>query len=524
MMHSEGEASAVPHRRQGNPRRWRPLRRSVQAAALLLFLVFFLALKDNILPAEMASLAMRVDPLAMLAAMLAARALIAGAAVALLAFFLALVFGRAWCGWLCPLGTLLDWLPLRARRAVPPAVPENVRAVKYWLLIVLLISAILGSLWLLFLDPIALLTRALAEGVWPALDRAVSGVEWAAYGATALQPAVDAVDGLLRPSVLPDVPIYSSAGLLAALPLIVVILLNRIAPLFWCRYLCPLGAFYGLLSKIALVRREVESSACSDCSACARVCPTGTIRPEKNNASDPSECTLCMECIAACPREGQRFTSHLSAAPWNSYDPGRRAFLTGAGLAVAGVALLRADSSAWRDLPFVIQPPGGRENDLLGKCIRCGDCVRACPTGAIHPAALEAGPEALGTPVLIPRLGFCRYDCNACGQICPTGAIPPLPIEEKQTTVIGRAFVEKDRCLAWGDHVTCAVCQEMCPIPEKAIRLESVSFLGADGAPGAVLCPVVEPERCIGCGTCEYKCPVNGTSAIRVYVPGRSEA
>jgi polyferredoxin len=515
-------ASGAPARGRWD-RAWRPLRRSVQVAAFLLFLACLIALRQREIPAELSNLFMRLDPLAMLAAMLSSRALIESAWLALFVIALTLVFGRAWCGWLCPLGTLFDVFPKRNIRKGQPGIPERWRVIKHILLIALLGSAICGSLWLLWLDPIALLTRAMAEGIWPAMDHAITAVEDAAYGIPALQPAVDSLDAALRPAILSDWPIYSSAGILSTLTLFILLALNWIAPRFWCRYLCPLGAGLGLLAKVAVFRREVETTACTDCAACARVCPTGTIQPEKNDASDPAECTMCMNCVSACPRGGQHFSSHLSAASWNKYDPGRRDFLAGAGLAVASVALLRADASSYRELPLAIQPPGGRDNGLLAKCLRCGDCVRACPTGAIHPAVLEMGPEGVGTPVLIPRLGFCRFDCNACGQICPSGAIPPLPVAQKQTTPIGRAFIEKDRCLAWGDHISCIICQEMCPVPEKAIYLEQLTFATENGSTASLPCPVVDPARCIGCGTCEYKCPVNGMAAIRVNVPGRSQ-
>jgi MauM/NapG family ferredoxin protein len=502
---------------------WRPLRRTAQATALLAFLACFLALRSSAIPPEITNSFMQLDPLAMLAAGLASRAVIDGSILAAVVLLLTLLFGRAWCGWICPLGTVLDIFAPQVGRKNQPAIPERWRAIKHILLIALLGSAVFGSLWLLWLDPIALLTRALAEGLWPALDHTVNALENLLYAAPALQPAVDAFDAAARPALLPDWPIYSSSGVLAALTLAVLIGLNFAAPRFWCRYLCPLGAGLGWLSKVAIFRRAVDSTACTDCAACARVCPTGTIRPERNNASDPAECTMCMKCVSACPRAGQRFAPRLNVAPSLEYDPGRRSFLIGAGLAAAGVALLRADASAWRDLPLAIQPPGGRDNDLFSKCLRCGDCVRACPTGAIHPAVWEAGLEGLGTPVLIPRLGFCRFDCNACGQVCPSGAIPPLDKKQKQKAVIGRAFVDKDRCLAWGDHVPCIICEEMCPVPNKAIRLEKVEFTRANGVAASLPAPVVDAARCIGCGTCEYKCPVNGLAAIRVYVPGRSE-
>ncbi len=125
------------------------------------------------------------------------------------------------------------------------------------------------------------------------------------------------------------------------------------------------------------------------------------------------------------------------------------------------------------------------------------------------------------TPVLVPRIGPCNYGCNACGQVCPVQAIPPLSLDEKRTRVIGLAYIAENRCIAWADHYDCIVCQEMCPIPDKAILLDPTEVRLVTGETVTVQLPKVIRDRCIGCGICEYKCPVNGDAAIRVYVPER---
>jgi formate hydrogenlyase subunit 6/NADH:ubiquinone oxidoreductase subunit I len=131
----------------------------------------------------------------------------------------------------------------------------------------------------------------------------------------------------------------------------------------------------------------------------------------------------------------------------------------------------------------------------------------------------EAAIEALWTPVVVPRLGYCDYSCNACGRICPMQAIPALPIEEKQQQVIGKAYVNRDRCIAWSDMIGCIVCEEMCPLPEKAIKLEILQKLDSQGDLTEVQVPYVNRDLCIGCGICEYKCPVASEAAIRVFIP-----
>jgi ferredoxin len=98
-------------------------------------------------------------------------------------------------------------------------------------------------------------------------------------------------------------------------------------------------------------------------------------------------------------------------------------------------------------------------------------------------------------------------------------AIPPLNLEQKRQQAIGKAYIDENRCIAWADHQDCIVCEEMCPVPDKAIVLEEAEVRCADGNLATVQQPHVMRERCIGCGICEYKCPVNGEAAIRVYVP-----
>jgi formate hydrogenlyase subunit 6/NADH:ubiquinone oxidoreductase subunit I len=232
---------------------------------------------------------------------------------------------------------------------------------------------------------------------------------------------------------------------------------------------------------------------------------------------------MCLDCLEACPRSRISFTPKMALAPWNHYDPGRREFLLSAGTALLGLALLRSGSLAKREPAHLLRPPGARESNQdaleMECCIRCGECLRACPTGALQSTVFEAGLQGLATPLLVPRLGYCDYSCNACGQICPVQAIPPLGLEEKRQQVIGKAYIDQNRCIPWADQQTCLVCEEMCPLPEKAILLETRQVQNPQGETVSIQLPRVVRDRCIGCGICEYKCPLNGEAAIRVYSP-----
>ena len=131
-------------------------------------------------------------------------------------------------------------------------------------------------------------------------------------------------------------------------------------------------------------------------------------------------------------------------------------------------------------------------------------------------AISEARIEGFWTPVIVPRIGYCDYSCHACGQVCPVQAIPPLGLAEKREQVIGKAIIDRDRCLPWAEDTECIVCEEMCPVAEKAIELEETQIISAQGELITLQKPVMISDLCIGCGICENKCPVSGVAAIQI--------
>ena len=339
-------------------RTWRRIRQGTQILALLLFLALFLYANAQRPVRLWADLFSRLDPLLMLSASLAGRALLSGMALAAITLLLTLLFGRVWCGWICPLGTLLEWLgPRRSRHKAPP---EGWRAIKYLLLLVILFAAILGNQTLVFLDPITILNRTLASAVWPALRYSVVQVEAFLYQFPSLWGPLDAIHNALVQPLIQDVqPLFSLAALIA-LFFAGLVALNWWAQRFWCRYFCPLGGLLGLLSRLSLLRREV-SDDCTQCARCSHECPTATIDPSNDYRSDPAECTVCLDCLVACPSEGIGF--HWQVPRWrpaqrHEYDPTRRRILAALGMSIAGVALTASAPYASRvettaDLPKI---------------------------------------------------------------------------------------------------------------------------------------------------------------------------
>jgi polyferredoxin len=501
---------------------WIVFRKAVQYLFLFFFITLFVWSRQDGGQANLINIPMRLDPLLILAHMIASRTFLSGSALALIIILLTVLFGRAWCGWLCPLGTILDIFSLNKWQKIIPPPSEWWRRVKFDFVIIIIVAALLGNLTLLFFDPLTLLMRTLTVSLWPALDRIVTSLESALSHFPILSGSLSTFDNWIRPDILPLQPVFYRDGLLFASIFLAVVMLNLLASRFWCRYICPLGGALGWLSKLAIFRRQVGIK-CKGCSICIDICPTGTINPVKGFTSDPSECTMCLNCLEVCKRGETRFLPVFSPEKWTNYDPDAKEALMAVGATMAAIAIIKSSQPAKRQTPFLIRPPGVRETNpdvvAFTKCTRCNECIRVCPTGGLQPAIFEIGAAGLGSPILAPRLGYCDYSCNACGQVCPVQAIPPLDLETKRTQVIGLAYIDENRCLPWSDRQPYLVCEEMCPLPEKAIQLEKTEIWAPNGQHVTLQLPHVLRDICIGCGICEYKCPVSGQAAIRVYLP-----
>jgi ferredoxin len=183
----------------------------------------------------------------------------------------------------------------------------------------------------------------------------------------------------------------------------------------------------------------------------------------------------------------------------------------------------------------LLRPPGALDEEhFLDRCIRCGECMKVCPNNALHPTLTEAGLEGLWTPVLVPRTGYCEASCVLCSQVCPTGAIWEITPKEKGWTVelgadtkpvkLGIAFYDRGRCLPWAMATECIVCEEWCPTSPKAIYLRQAEIVDAKGNIKQVKQPYLDASLCVGCGACEYACPVQDRPAVYVTSIGESRS
>ena len=510
------------------------IRRTVQ----LVFLVLFFALvvlarpRPGADPSPLLESFFWIDPLILVATWLAAHAVPLALLLSLVVIAVTVVLGRVFCGWVCPLGTLhaVAGRLFHGRRRKPKRADHWSRwqLAKYYLLVGFLVMAAFGGRWVSIFDPLVLLYRTTTVALLPAVQWAVeegSTAVWQAdpgIGPVRLTQVTEPVYTFFRDHVfVTPGQAFVGTGLIVAL-FAVTLALNAYRRRFWCRYLCPLGALLGLFARRPLLRRTTQQETCSQCGLCGMACH-GAPAAAPGEGWKPAECLGCLNCTDSCAGGSLRF--RLSR-PWKKKAPEEKLGISrrGAmGAAVGGVvtlALMRANPQARgrKYHPRLIRPPGARpEREFLERCTACGLCMKICPTGALQPAITEAGLEGLWTPRLVPKIGYCDHNCNLCGQVCPTGAVEPLTLEAKQETKIGLAYFDTSRCLPYAYARECIVCEEHCPVSDKAIYAVEVEVEDHGGSKQVVKQPRVDPDRCTGCGICENKCVFTDQPAIRVF-------
>ena len=492
------------------------------------------------------------DPFVAAMTLLSTHTVYRGLLVSLGVLALTLVFGRVFCGWICPFGTLhhfFGWIfPSRYLKGGKRVEANKTHAarqrIKYYLLYACLAASLVGSAIGGLFDPICVAVRAIGLGVIPAAQY-VAGVFNDLAGASGVRGVQTLADGgqdFLASTVWQTKQYYFHQTWLIVALLAAILFMNRIVPRFWCRVLCPLGAFLGVFARFSLFGMEKDHAKCTDCNLCLVHCQ-GADSPQGGVKHRQDECHMCLNCENACPEDVIKFRflpnrKSVIAKP----DTGRRTAITAA---AAGAAIIPAARIAdVMDANYdhrVIRPPGAvEEREFLERCIRCAECMKVCPNNALHPAFFEAGVEGLWTPILIARIGYCEHSCVLCGDVCPTGAIQKITEEQKmgvgQPPIrLGTAFYDQGRCLPWSMSVPCIVCEEFCPTSPKAIWVEEVDVPKREAVAHEegkepkmtsvhVQRPHVDPALCIGCGACEKVCPVQDKPAVYVTSVGETRS
>lgn len=491
------------------------LRRASQLLCLGVFLILF-RLTDyfgqDTIPYAV-NILFRMDPLVAAAVTMAQRAWDAIFWPSLIVLGFTIVFGRVFCGWICPLGTLIDILT----RFVPKT-GKRVRmgAAKYILLTIVLASSLFGIQLLGFADPFSLLVRGMVFSIDPMLKYIVSLVFDTVYasGPVWLSDITEPVYDFLKEFALPYKQSVFYLSLMSFILLVTIILMDVFGRRFWCRNLCPLGGLLGLVSKIALFKR-IPVKKCRHCGLCESDCRMDIFDSRDRFKMD--ECTLCMDCLEYCPDSITTFRVGSPLKGNSSLDIGRRQVLAAGMAGITVPVLLKTNALSQQVHEGVIRPPGALpEIEFSAACVRCGECMKVCINNALQPLFLEKGLEGMFTPTLVPRLGYCEFNCTLCSQVCPTGAIEVLSREKKHGFVIGKAVLDKNKCIVYADKKGCIVCEEHCPTHDKAIKFVKKDDSDFKGNAIQLHQPYVVEKLCIGCGICEHICPVQGEAAIRV--------
>lgn len=489
--------------------------RKIRIISQIAFFVIFIALlfvfgnKTFVhrLPTE---LFLQLNPLVFLITSIASRAVIfAVLPGALIVTLLTLFFGRFFCGFICPLGSAIDFSDkfifekYRFKKARPSLVLQKL---KYVLLFTLFIFALLGVVAPFFMDPISIATRISASLIDPALRF---------LGLTTSTTATTISNLFLKePKTVAIVALAMPGSAVVLLITLLVFAGSFVDRRFWCQYVCPSGAFFALLSRFSFFRRHIVCEKCNQCKLCSsRTCPTRAIDPENFTITSTAECILC----GLCATNKRSCTVVNFAKPKKaeikSIDIRRRHVLSGLLLGITTPVVLRGTTAGSSSVQPV-RPPGSiPEDEFLTRCIACGACIKACPNHALGPSGIFDGLHRISTPRLMALNGFCEPGCTACTHVCPTVALRPVKTEDKPYVKMGTAVVDKHQCLAWKGDSRCMICMQKCPyqaITEEEIESGDTTISG----------PVVDKNLCTGCGACERFCATNPESAIRVFAYG----
>ena len=439
---------------------------------------------------------------------------------------LTLVVGRVYCSVICPMGVMQDIISWVSGKREKKNNRFSYSPEKKWLrygvlgLFVIAIVAGIGS-FVALLAPYSSYGR-IAANLFAPLYR---------WGNNLLALIAEHMDSYA---------FYQTDVWMKSLPTFIIAIVTFIivAILAWrngrtyCNTICPVGTVLGFFSRFSLFRPVINTEMCKNCSLCARRCKAACI-DYKNHKIDYSRCVACMDCLDNCKHgalhlehrfgKNQEKSSDNSKMQQEQVDSARRNFITTTVLFATaatveaqtkkvdgGLAVIEDKQIPERATPIV--PPGAwSARHFAQHCTGCQLCVSECPNDVLRPST---DLEKLMQPEMSYERGYCRPECTRCSEVCPAGAIKPITKADKSSTRIGHAVWVKKNCIPMRDNIECGNCARHCP---------SGAILMVPSDPKdetSIRIPVVNVERCIGCGACENLCPARPFSAI--YVEGHS--
>lgn len=451
-----------------------------------------------------------------------------------------LVFGRIYCAVICPLGIFQDGVMFltrlggrgsrrisfhtsgarsnkadlrsrapsaihrkksqkRGRFGVTPALTGGRVRLWYGLMVFAGLAMGAGSLAVVnLLDPFSIFGRFCAQLFLPLVDMGVN-----------IKVAVMETLGIYGAAPRPLRPVVWPFFWGVYLWLILVVVLAMARGRLYCNSLCPVGAFFSLLSRVSAFQFSLDLQQCTGCGRCNRICRADCIDLPSGRV-DMARCVVCFDCVDVCPETAVSYTANPSGSSTvnRGGEASRRTFfyriLTGTAALSGGLFFMRprvtrdfqARASSPGPLPAV--PPGGTGIDrFVRTCTGCQACVAACPEQVLQPALAGYGSSGLFQPRMDFNHGSCAYTCHQCARVCPSGAICALSLDKKQRTRIGNVRFEEKKCLVYTHRRDCGACAEVCPTHAVYTVLEN-----------RIHHPRIYPDACIGCGACQKVCPV----------------
>lgn len=437
---------------------------------------------------------------------------------------LTLLFGRLYCSVICPLGIMQDGFGMLGKKAKRNRYGYSAakNALRYTMLVLMALAIVCGiGVFVALFAPYSAygrIAQSLLAPVW-------------AWGNNLLAGWAEAHDSY----AFYNVDVWLRGGVTLGVAVVTLVALGILAwrnGRTYCNTICPVGTVLGFLSRFSLLRPVIDTTKCNGCGLCARNCKAACIN-SKEHSIDYSRCVTCFDCINKCHKGAISYTFRRTAVVSSSdhaaammtdgkkADTSRRQFLAVTATMAAAAAVKAQEKTVDGGLAVIedkkiperatrIVPPGAVSLDNLAHhCTACQLCVSACPNGVLRPST---DLETLMQPESSYERGYCRPECTRCSEVCPTGAIVQLTKAEKASTQIGHAVWVKENCVPLTDGVECGNCARHCP----AGAIQMVESVEGDETSPKI--PVVNTERCIGCGACENLCPSRPFSAI--YVEG----
>ncbi|MFP4547678.1 MAG: 4Fe-4S dicluster domain-containing protein [Fidelibacterota bacterium] len=404
----------------------------------------------------------------------------------ILVLIMTAIFGRVYCSFLCPLGIFQDFLARIFYKKKNSQTYPLQRIIQGTLFFGIIITAVLGSVWIInILDPYSLFGKIFSNIVRPVAYSLNNGV-------VKLLQNLDIYSlPVLKFGTMPST-ILAFSFLFFSILIFSAMFSRR----FFCTTLCPAGFFLSLFAGKSVYRIRFNEENCTQCTLCSRVCKTDCIDYENTRVKN-NECVACFDCLSACPASALTYSAHKQEKVFN---PGKRELLISSGVAAAFLLPFpfRKTAKAKIKSGQPVMPPGAQNRDhFTTSCTSCQLCVTHCPTNVITPSIHQYGLSGLFQPHMDFNKSYCEYDCNICTTICPSDAMRKLPMKTKQLTQLGKVELKTDLCVVYINDTDCGACAEGCPTHAVYTVMENnINY------------PKTRTDICIGCGACQYMCPV----------------